>query len=372
LDLTLFEAESSPTALTFEFVKSAQAADYVPNTQIPYDVLQKVGGIFDIKIGKLVIARGMEADNLSLKAGVNNGVLTVNPFHLSFGGGEFDASIIIDANNQDINIEAVSKDILLQNLHKEFATSSKNDFGVLSGGSTNLYLNLHGSGVTYRQLVQNLKGQSIVVVNKSEIQTGALSFMSNNFISEILNVLNLKKVKVNKIDLNCAVVRADFANGRATFPKGIAVSSQQLSFVSDGYINMKNDKLDFSLQPFSGKLFDTNIAQTLSSFIKIKGTVQQPQIAIDDKQALGAIVGIAATGGTAYLGSKLVMEPDASPCYTALIGTPYVSMFPKPTGVVATTKDVYNGAKEDIKNSVKALKNTAKGLIGAIIGKGSM
>ena len=89
----------------------------------------------------------------------------------------------------------------------------------------------------------------------------------------------------------------------------------------------------------------------LSSFIKIKGTVQQPQIAIDDKQALGAIVGIAATGGTAYLGSKLVMEPDASPCYTALIGTPYVSMFPKPTGVVATTKDVYNGAKEDIKNS---------------------
>lgn len=371
IDLTILNAAMSPTAFDLNLIGTAQAADYVPNTAIPYQDLKSVNAQADIKIASLIVDKGMEAKDVSINAVLNNGILKINPLRLKFGGGEIDVNAAMNANNQNLEVVANSKNILLQNLHQEFQVNGSRDFGVLSGGNTDLHINLSGKGATYRQLVQNLKGQVVAVVNQSEIQTGGLSFMTGNFLTEILNALNFKSSKVSKLDVNCAVVRGDFANGRVTFPKGIAFSSKQLSLVSDGYVNLENDKLSFSIHPFSGKVVDTNVAQALTSFFKISGTVQNPKIAIDDKEALGAIVGIAATGGTAYLGSKLVMEPDSSPCYTALIGTPYASMFPKPTGVGAATKDVYQDTTKSIKSDIKALKNSAKDFFGALTGKGS-
>ena len=87
--------------------------------------------------------------------------------------------------------------------------------------------------------------------------------------------------------------------------------------------------------------------------------MQEPRIAIDDKQALKTIVGIAATGGTAYLGTK-VLEGAESPCYTALQGTKYANKFPKPTGVTATTKEVYQDTTKALEQEVDIWKNNMK------------
>lgn len=364
-DLTSLN-QNKPTAMsmpTWNLIGSAYAADYVPDTEIPYKDMKSINAKADLQVGQLILAEGMQADNVLLKADLNGGLLKISQLRLDFGGGEIDATAEVNANSQSMKLSATSKNILLQNLHKEFAVTGKGDFGILSGGNTDLSINLSGSGATYRQLVQNLKGQVIAIVNQSVIQTGGLQFLTGNFLTEILNTLNFNSKKVTDLNLNCAVVRADLANGRAVFPKGIALSSKQLSLVSDGSLNLVNDKLDFTIQPFSGKVVDTNVAQALSSFFKIKGTVQSPSIALDDKEALKAVVGIAATGGTAYLGSKLLLDPDGSPCYTALINTPYADKFPKPEGVGAATKDVYQDTTKTIETDVKALKDSAKDLL---------
>lgn len=364
-DLTSLN-QNKPTAMsmpTWNLIGSAYAADYVPDTEIPYKDMKSINAKADLQVGQLILAEGMQADNVLLKADLNGGLLKISQLRLDFGGGEIDATAEVNANSQSMKLSVTSKNILLQNLHKEFAVTGKGDFGILSGGNTDLSINLSGSGATYRQLVQNLKGQVIAIVNQSVIQTGGLQFLTGNFLTEILNTLNFNSKKVTDLNLNCAVVRADLANGRAVFPKGIALSSKQLSLVSDGSLNLINDKLDFTIQPFSGKVVDTNVAQALSSFFKIKGTVQSPSIALDDKEALKAVVGIAATGGTAYLGSKLLLDPDGSPCYTALINTPYADKFPKPEGVGAATKDVYQDTTKTIETDVKALKDSAKDLL---------
>lgn len=344
----------------FNLISVANAANFVPATAIPYKDLKGINAKAEIQIGDLILAEGMEAKNVMMKADLNAGLLNVNPLHLDFGGGEIDAVLAVNANNQTMSINAISKNILLQNLHKEFAVMSQSDFGIVSGGSTDLNISVTGDGATYRQMVESLKGQVIVIVNKSVVQTGSLNFMAGNFLTEILNVVNFKSKSTKELDLNCAVVRADLSNGRAVFPKGIAISSSQLSLVSDGSLNLINDKLDFSIHPFSGKVVDTNVAQTLTSFFKVRGTVQDPKIVLDDKEAFRAFVGIAATGGTAYLGSKLLLEPDQSPCYTALLNTQYQNKFPKPSGVAAVPQEVYQDTTKTIETDVDALKNSAK------------
>lgn len=370
-DLTALNAAMSPTAFDLSLIGSAHAANSVPNIPIPYNDLKKANAQVQVVVGELIINDGMLAHDILVKADLNNGVLNVKPLRFKFGDGEIDASVAVNANAQSVNLILSSKNMLLQNLHKEFLVTGKNDFGVLSGGNVDLYVNVLGNGATYRQLANSLRGQAVAAVDKSEVQTGGLSFMTGNFVSEILNMLNLSSSKMTKLDLNCAVVRADFANGKAIFPKGIVISSEQLGIVSNGSVNLENEKLDFTIQPFAGKLADTNIAQTLTSFLKVVGTVQSPKIAIDSKETLGAVIGIAATGGTAYLGSKIVMDSASSPCYTALTGTPYANMFPKPTGVVQSTKDVYQDTSRELKNDLKSLKNSAKDFLGVLTGKGN-
>lgn len=345
-------------------IKEAQALTMVPDTQIPYNFLTLVNGKANIKINQLIVSPGMEANNVVAKANLNGGVLSVNPLQLQFGGGDLDAYLTVNAAAKNVQLKATSKNMLLQNLHKEFQVTGNSDFGVLSGGKLDLDVNVSGNGSTLRQLVNNLNGTAIAIVDKSVLQTGNLKFLTGNFATQLLSTIGIDSSKTGKLDLTCAVVRTNIGKGDAVFPKGIAVDAKQIKLVSDGKINLLNDKIDFTVKPFSGKVVDTNVVQAISSLVKIGGTLQNPRISLDDKEALKTVIGIAATGGTAYLGSKLALDADSSPCYTALQGTPYASRFPKPTGVQAAGQDVYKGVTQGVDDSVQILKDTAKDILG--------
>ncbi len=347
-------------------ISKAQATELVPDTAIPYKELRSVNANVKLKIGQLLVAQGMQADNVNLTASLQNGVLAVKPLTFDFGGGNLTVNAQLNANTQGMTLTAVSKNMQLQDLHQEFKVSGKGDFGVLSGGGVDLNINLSGTGATYRQLVQGLKGQAIAIVDKSVIQTGNLEFMTGNFLSQLFSSIGIDSRKAGQLNLSCAVVRADLGGGKANFPKGIAVNSEQLILVGDGHINLMNDKIDFAVKPFSGKVVDTNIAQALTSFLKIQGTMQNPKIVLDNKEALKTLVGVATTGGASYLGSKLALDVDSSPCYTALQGTEFAKRFPKSTGAKAAAQDVYQGVSNGISDGIQAVGDTAKGFLKAV------
>ncbi len=350
-------------------IASAHASELVPDEAIPFELLKTVNAEAKLSVGQLIIDQSMQADNVLVTARLQNGLLNVNPLTLDFGGGKIEAALSANAANDNVSVTLTSNDMKLQNLHQDFMVKDSKDFGIVSGGNLDLDINLSGAGKTYRQLVNNLNGRVIAIAGESVIQTGKLDFLSGNFITQLLNTLNLSSDKVRNVNMTCAVVRADLSGGKAVFPKGIALNAEQLNLVSDGSINLVNDDIDFSLRPFSGKVVDANLAQALSSFIKIKGTLTNPKIALDDAQAVQALIGVAATGGTAYLGSKLVLDADSSPCYTALAGTPYQSRFPAPSKASQATQDVYQDTQKAINDSVKDIKGAAKDILGILSGK---
>ena len=372
INLQSFNQNSNFAFQIPSLISEAQALESVPNTPIPYELLYGADANLKLAVGQLSIAPGMVADNVKMDAVLKSGRLAVKPLEFDFGGGNINADLTVDANAKSVALKASSKNMLLQNLHKEFMVSGSGDFGIKSGGNLDLDINLLGSGTTYRQLAQNLKGQVIGIVDKSVIQTGGLQFIGGNFVTQLLAALGIDTSRSTDMDLTCAVVRADLEGGKAKFPKGIALDSKQLTIVSDGNISLVNDNIAFTIEPSFNKLANGNITQALASFIKVVGTLEQPQIRLDDEQALKTVVGVVATGGVAYLGSQVMLNGSGAPCYTALEGTPYASRFPKPTGVRATTQDVYNDAtkqiKDSVKGSVKDLKNTAKDLLDAFRG----
>lgn len=363
-NLESLNAKSSPLAFEFPaLIAEAHALAGVSDEKIPFQVLKQLNGDVVLNIKKLIISPAMQADNVYAAIKLNNGVLTASPLKLNFGGGEIDGKLTADASQQKVVFELTSQNMKLQNLHSEFVVSGKSDFGVLSGGNVDIFANGTSVGSTYRQLVNNMNGRLVAIVDKSVMQTGGLKFLKDNILTQILSLLKIDTSKASQLDLTCAVVRADIAGGTAVFPRGIAFDSKQLTIVSDGRVNLLNDKLNFTIEPSMNKLMSGNVTQALASFIKVGGTLDNPKVGIDDKQALKTIVGVAATGGVSYLGSQVFLNGDGSPCYTALEGTPYASRFPKPSGVKATTQNVVEGTEKQLKQGLKNIKNTAKDIL---------
>ena len=371
--LNLQTLKYQKTAYNFNLIKTAEASDLIPNTPIPYDLLHSVNGNIALNIKKLIIDEAVSAKNVSLKATLSNGILNINPLNLDFGEGNIDLVATVNANNNSLALKLNSKDILLQDIHKEFAIDDSKDFGVLSGGKTFLTTTLIAQGKTLRQLAESATGQTVAVVSESKIQTGHLTFLTKGIIPQLLNVLKIDTHKSDKTKMQCAVIRADISGGKISFPDGIAIQSDKMTLSSNGKINLINDKIDFSIAPsFS---LDTGIAQALSSLIKITGTMDQPKIALDDKQALKTVVGIATTGGLSYIGSQTALS-DGNPCYTALKGTSYQNMVPQPSAAakakqqtVADTKAAIKETKTQVKQELKNIEKNAKDIINIFKGK---
>ena len=355
-DLTAFNQNSNMAWQMPSLIDAAYASELVPDTKIPFEMLNLVNADVKLAIGTLIIDAGMQANNVNLTASLNNGVLKVNPLKLGFGGGEIDAILGLNAKAQELSLKMTGKNLLLQQLHQEFQVTGADDFGVSSGGNIDLDINLVGQGATVRQLVNDLSGQVIAILNKSVIQTGKLKFLTSNFINQLLDVLQVRRTSSKQIDVSCAVVRSDIKDGKAVFPKGIALNAEQMTVVSDGNINLLNDKIDFSIKP---NITDVSVIQAIASFIKVQGTLQNPKIVLDDMTAARTVIGVAATGGTFYLGSQL-LQADSSPCYTALKGTSYQNRFPAPSGVVADTQDVYQDTERQINETIVDVKKAAK------------
>lgn len=348
------------TAEIFTVIGSAQAANFVPDTTLDLSALNSVNAKAKIAVKQLIVNDDLSVENIQLTAALNNGTLNVQPLSLQAGGGTISGSASVAAANNHLNVDLVGQNIVLQNMLKQLALHDGSSFGFKNGGKTDLKIQLSGQGATVRRLVESLSGQIIAIVGESQIQTGSLKYLSGNFITQILNSLNLKKA--SGMDLKCAVVRADLNNGNVQLPKGIVFNAQQMVVVGDGSVNLNNDKISFTIHPFNSKITDNNIAQAISSLLKVSGTIENPKLTLDNASVVKNVIGVAAAG-PAYLGSQMILDADPSPCYTALKGTSYQNMFPAPEGAKAAGQGIYQGANELVNGSVNAITDTAKDVL---------
>lgn len=360
IDLQSFN-QSQPMALNlpdFSIIGTAHASTLVPDEKVPYEVLNTLNADVVLNVKNLIVNEAISAQNVELTASLKNGVLNVKPLIFDFGNGEIETQLNVDSKGQKVILKLNSKNVLLQDLHKEFVVENSQDFGIKSGGQTQVFADVSTQGATYRHLVQNLNGQVVTIVGESVVNTGSLHFLTGNLLTQLLSVIDLKVNKNPEINLQCAVVRTDLGGGKAKFPQSIAIQSKQLNLVSDGVINMLNDKISFTVSP-SFSLTDANVAQALSSFIKIDGTLENPKISLDEKQALQTLVGVATTG-PAFIGSQLVLDSSSSPCWTALQKTPFAKQFPAPSKAATIKNDAIKDSKAIVKDAGKQIEKSVR------------
>ena len=356
-DLSVFN-RNKPTAFNFELIKSAQATTLVPNDKIPYDVLQLVDAKAKLHMEKLIVTPDLALNNLNLSATLSAGVLNIPTLKFDIAGGKADIAASVNSNQKNITIKGTTENILLTDLIQDLKPSSADTFGFISGGNTQTYFDLKGTGLTYSQVADSLDGQVLAVVEKAKFQIGKVKFIASDFITQLLDVLNVKKSNEKIAELKCAVVRADLQNGILSFPKGIVVDTDKIDVVSSGTISLPKDKINLSLNAYHEGMSEVSITQALSSLVKITGNIQSPRVSINQENTIKTLAGVALSGGT-LAGAQMLLDKDIEPCYTAMQGTIFQNKFTKPTGVKNAAQKTYQGTSDAVDNSINMVRDGA-------------
>ncbi|MFI3242552.1 MAG: AsmA family protein [Alphaproteobacteria bacterium] len=365
INLQNFKKEESAGVNLPSIISSANAASFMPATKIDYNLLKNIDAKLTATIKEFVIDEEHIATNVDMMANLNNGILNINPATFNFGDGDIAVSAIVDAQKQTINADVNSKGLSIQKFSSEFVVKNKDDFGVLSGGKLDIKAKLNSSGSTYKEVVENLDGRLTAIVGKSVLQTGKSNLLSG-IAGTVINALKLKDSATTDVDLTCAVLRADFDKGMVKIPDGIAIQSDDISLVANGNVSLKTDVVNIDIHPYSSQILNPSLAGSVGGFLKVVGTIDNPVIRIDEKQALKTLVGVLTTGGTSYVGSKVVLDSGLSPCYTALKGTGLEDRFSKPSVANETydkTAQEIDENYQKLENAVKEVGNTAKELL---------
>lgn len=340
-------------------VSEAQALEVVPNDKIPYQYLNMLNGLFNIKVGKLILPDDMILLDILVGAKLNNGILTVNKLNTTVYGGKVVASGVVNANKQAISAKVNASQIKFSNLYNVLVDDD--DFSISSGGLLDVDADLSATGATYRKCSENLSGQFTALIDKTVAKAGQIEWLTTGIIAELFKVLNINTNNHDELNVECVVVNSKIKGGKAEFNKGIVFNSDKLQLVSSGSINLVNDKIDFAVSPTLNKLSSGNLTQALASFVRLGGKLQDPSIKLDKTSTVSTVVGTIATNGL-YLGGEVLLGSDDNLCYNALQGTKYVARFPKKESVVNSAKESYQDVAEQARDAAKEIRDAAKGL----------
>lgn len=350
----------------WNLIGTAHASELIANTPIPYQYFKLCNADANINIKKLQLNNEISLADIVVAANLKNSVFKADIKSLKAGDGAVSGIVSLNAKDKTAAANITAANVTLQKLIPSYARADNPYLYIQSGGVTNALINVTTSGANTDSYLANLSGQIIFLMDKSQVKIKSLERLQGNIIVQILDNLKLNITKQD-MKMKCAVMRADISSGVANFPKGIALDASDFYIVADGRVNLQNDSLNLSLQPFSGKITDVNISSILGSLLKIKGTISNPKISLNQTETAKSVIGAIASGGI-YNVSDMMLSADSAPCYTALSGTAYADHFPAPKKTVTNTvsqgytntKDSVKQMGKDIKNQAKELKNQAK------------
>lgn len=323
-----------------------------PADPLPFDGLKAVDATVKFT-GQQVIKAPVTMENVAVDLALDNGKLTLTQLDTGMHGGTVKVSGMVDASQAKpgIALKVTARQVEAGTLSQTLGLTR-----VLSGGKVDLDLDVTGAGGSVREIMAGLNGSTNMEMGEGHI---------NNRFAEIV-LADLVKLLTfsgsgDSSNLNCMVVRFDFADGLAT-SKGLVVDTNGATIVGSGDIRLDSEKLDMRFDPNAKQANLVNLAIP----VNVGGTLASPSVLPDPAALAGAAAEVAAgvaTGGvfTALSGlSSAAGSSEAAggdnPCAGALTaaGAPPES----------TSEQILEGAGGAIEGAGGAAKDAGEALKG--------
>lgn len=289
-----------------------------PSEPLPLEGLKAADVNLTFKTKKL-ITKDLTINDAAITLNLINGKLKLSKSGKAAGGS---LSITVDLDGSDGKTAILSNNVDI----KQFDISQVpaiQEKKLITGGKTDITIDLKGSGSSVSQIMAGLNGKILIQTGKGEISSSALKLASADALMSTLSMLTPKSDNADSSQLECAVVNFKVKDGLASAENGIAMSTNLMSVIGAGTINLKTEALDIGITPKAKQGVGLNLGQ-VASLVRLRGTLAKPSPKADTEAALkkGLSVGTAvATGGLSLLAKGLLSDGVAdgqNPCDIAL------------------------------------------------------
>jgi uncharacterized protein involved in outer membrane biogenesis len=270
----------------------------IPDTPLPLDALGGVDAALTVAVAKLVPAVGVEVTDVALTLALEGGVLALDPFSATYGGGKATGTLSLDgaAATPNLALAATVDDLDFGRLLKDQGVSDEVQ------GTMDIALDLQGQGGSPRAIASTLNGNTELIAEKGVITNKVLAIVASG-LADILGPLFGGQ---NQITLNCMLSRFDIVDGVAT-SQSLLLDTSTFSLAGSGQVDLRDESLDLH--------FDTSSRQTalvsLAVPFNVTGTMKSPQVAPDPLGTAAAAASLAgvAVDPTAVLGALVSTTP---------------------------------------------------------------
>ena len=287
----------------------------------PLEMLRTIDGTADAAIERLVLPNGLPLEKIQVKATLKDGRLDVQPLQALVGGGTVAGRATLDATRSRSATLAFS--IEGKGISGEKVAAAMGHAGAISGGSTDLALNLAGPGESVARFMGGANGEIRATMGPARTSGAGLDF-GGDVLTKVADLANPSRRTEKYSETKCAVVRLPVRDGIATAQRTIAVETARVDIVAAGTINLRNETLDLALRPQVKEGLGIGAA-SLAELVRVTGTLANPTVGIDtlgSARAALSVGGAIMTGGLSLLGEAALKKgtADPHPCQTAAAG----------------------------------------------------
>ncbi|MEM9305402.1 MAG: hypothetical protein AAGE01_25055 [Pseudomonadota bacterium] len=269
----------------------------LPETALPVEFLERIDGALDMHVTAL---RWGEADlaNFALDAGIEGGILDVG--RLAFDGER--GSVQLRAHSRpdgerrihSLDLSAVELGVPIRNWNDDLSTR------------IDLELALDSSGLTLAEILADASGMVFFHASGGRIPDWRiLDNLYGNLFEQLFRRINPFRDSPEPADLECVVTPVEIADGVLTSAPSSLLSTSQLRMTTNSRINLENEAIDISIRSTPRRALGVSAGELINPFIRLRGTLAKPKLAVDESGAL-------LTGGAAVATAGLSLFAKAA------------------------------------------------------------
>jgi hypothetical protein len=222
----------------------------------------------------------------------------------------------------------------------------------VTGGKTNLTVNVTTIGLTQKDWLANANGSVLATVGPASVPATTLN-IDPSYLRLLESVNPFRKVDP-VTQLECAVVRLPLRGGVATVDRSIAMETAKLGASASGTLDFRNETLDLTFRPQLKQGIKIELVD-VAKLVRLTGSFSSPTVQIDAAGSAAAVARVGAavtTGGLSVVGESLLSNTKSGPgpCQVAL-GTSNA----QPTAASTSSSGTVAGATNDVSKALGKL-----------------
>jgi hypothetical protein len=300
--LKMFKQEDDVTAS----VAGSDQARLIPATPLPLDILGKADMAVDLQVDELVFNDWGDVLKVDVEASLHDGRLAVTRLSSEGAPGKVDAtfSVIADSSGK----ADVEMDLDFDQFIFNFTRQARDKLDQFP--RTDAQLRATANGGDLRELAGSMNGTLHAGSDGGTLDGISLGMLEQVLVEQVVSLIFPKAQPSTGLHLNCAAAALSITDGLVKTDPAVAYTTDNISLVSQGTLDLKTEKLDFNLNATPNRPLEISAQELFNPYIRVTGTLANPSVGVDPSKALlhgGAAVG---TGGVSILFKGLMDRVD--------------------------------------------------------------